>query len=435
MGVHSVNASVMKSGLPTTGEARPEKVDGRRLFMLAVLLLLATRLCLVLSLEVRQWSDLEWYFARAVELLETGRYAERGVSTAFWPVGYPAFLAGVLWLTSPSALAGQLANVALSLTCMVLLHRWCLRHFDDQRVAGAAALLFALYPNQMGYSAGLYSEPLFTALLLALVLLMQPRTSLWRIAAAGFVAGLATLVKAQTMLLAPLLLFVLSLPQLSASGLRSALRQGALGTLVMAATIAPWTYRNWLVLGSPVPVSTNGGMSLLAGNNPAMTTGLGEDFNDRHPIVAAVQFSVADQVDADRRARAAAWGWVRDNPGQFVALMPKKLFRLWALDGESEWLYQAGFASYEKHRLAFRSMRVLNQAYYVALLVGFLFAWRVWFAPRNPAAWPVPIMITFFSALSMIFSGQSRYHSPLMPFIIGYAAWAIFNWHRKGRLA
>ncbi len=397
--------------------------------------MLVSRLTLVLGVGVyvKQWSDPAWYFARAIELVQTGQYAENGVPTAFWPVGYPAFLAGVMQLTSAVPLAGQLANVVLAVVALLLLHRWCLQRFSDERVAGTAALLFALYPNAMGYSVGLYSEPLYIVLLLSVFVLIRPHASVGRMVCAGIILGLATLVKTQTLLLGPFLLLALTMPEVSAAGLRSALGRSLVGIAVMASTIAPWTYRNLVVMGAPIAVSTNGGMSLLAGNNPSMTTGLGYDFNDKDPIVKAVRFSVADQVAADARARAAAWHWIRENPAQFVGLMPKKLFRLWGPDGESEWLFQAGYSQYEDHRLAFRAVRVLNQAYYVLLLLGFALAWRRWLAPNDPTVWAVPLMFVFFSALSMVFSGQSRYHAPLMPFVIAFASWAFCHWAQNGR--
>jgi hypothetical protein len=417
---------------PRTWAAREQ---GSALLWLALAIVLVTRLAAVLGLPVEQSSDMSWYHARALELLDRGSYSENGVPTAYWPVGYPAFLAGVLALGGRSVLVGQLANVALSLLCVVLLYRWSLARFASARVAGVAALLLALYPNHVGYSVGLYSEPLFTAMLLGICLLARPDAGAARIAAAGLLAGLATLVKAQTMLLGPVLLLVLCWGGWSLASLRGAIGRAALATLVMVAVLAPWTYRNAVVMGKAVPVSTNGGMSLLAGNNPAMTTSLGNDYNDDSDLVRSVRFSVADQVAADARAKAAAWQWIRDNPGTFVALMPKKLFRLWASDGESEWVFQSGYKAYETQRLWFRGVRVVNQLFYFALLAGCAWAWWRMRRPEQPAALAVPMMVAFFSLLCMVFSGQSRYHAPLMPFIAAYAAWTWVAWRQRGPAA
>ena len=421
----------MKANLGGGSRGLAVRDDGRALLWIALALLLLTRLTLVLGVPVTQMSDMAWYYGRAVEMLNSGSYSEHGVPTAFWPVGYPAFLAGVLAIGGRSVLAGQVANVALSALCLVLLYKWCVQRFESARVAGVAALLLALYPNHMGYSVGLYSEPLFTALLLGMFLLVQPDAGWARMVAAGVLAGLATLVKAQMLLLGPLLLFLLAWGEWRIAALGPAFARAVLGTLVMAATVAPWTYRNAVVMGAPIPVSTNGGISLLSANNPSMTTGLGYDFRDDDNLVRSARFSVSDQVAADRRAKAAALAWIRENPGTFIALMPKKLFRLWFPDGESEWIFQAGYEFYDAHWVLFRSARVLNQIFYLSVLAAF--AWALWRGPRprGPAEIGVPFMVVFFSLLSMVFSGQSRYHAPLMPFIMGYAGWAWVVWRQR----
>jgi Dolichyl-phosphate-mannose-protein mannosyltransferase len=395
-----------------------------RLLWVAVVVAICARLLVVLALPVTQFSDMAWYYSRAIELLETGRYAERGVPTAYWPVGYPAFLAGVSGLFGRSPLVGQLANVALSVLCVVLLHRWCLVRFGSPRIAGIAALALAVYPNHLGYSVGLYSEPLFTVLLLCIFLLVQPHAGWQRLALAGVLAGIATLVKAQTQLLGPILLFVLAWGGWNRLSLKRALGLAAVGTAFMVLTVAPWTLRNWQVMGAPVPVSTNGGMSLLSANNPSMTTSLRSDFAADDDLVRSARFSIADQVAADARAKELAWDWVQANPERFVGLMPKKLFRLWVPDGESEWVFQAGYVHYDKQRVAFRTVRWVNQVFYLTVLAGFV--WALFQLPRTrgPNEYAVPLMAVFFSLLSMVFSGQSRYHAPLMPFLIGYAAWA-----------
>lgn len=399
----------------------------RILLWAALALMVASRLALILLIDVKPSSDMGWYYARAVGLLETGRYAEGSIPTAYWPVGYPAFLAGVMALAGTSVLVGQLANLALSVACMILLYQLCLRYFDDHRIATIAACLLAVYPNHMGYSLGLYSEPLFTALLLLVWVLTKPDVRLGMLIVVGVAAGLATLVKTQMLLLAPLLIFVLSLRSWTRPAIVHALRQSVLATAVMVATISPWTWRNYVELGAFVPVSTNGGMSLLAGNNPSMTLDLRTDYNDTG-IRELAKFSVADQVAADRRARAAAWAWIQDNPLTFMALVPKKFIRFWLPDGESEWNVQMGFADYEKWKVWFRSARVANQLYYFALLAGFAYGLYHCVRLRDPQTLAVPLAALYFTALSLVFSGQSRYHAPLMPFIVAYAAWALVRW-------
>lgn len=400
--------------------------EAARWLWAALIVAAGLRLLLLWAVPVEQASDAQWYMDRAREMLATGRYAENGVSTAFWPVGYPAFLAGVMAIFGPTALVGQLANAALGVAAVWLVHRWCLLQFGHPRVAGVAALALAVYPNHLGYAVGLYTEPLYTALLLALLVVARSPWGLWRWGLAGLLAGAATLVKSQTLLLAPVLLALLALPAWRLAAAWRLLPALCLALAGMALVVAPWTWRNVVVMGAAVPVSTNGGISLLIANNDSMRWGQAKDYDDTDPVFREVAFSVADQVAADQRARALAREWITTHPDRFVSLMPWKLWRLWAYDGEAEWWFQHGYAGYAESRWIFRTVRGLNQVYYLGLLaLGALGLWAALRRPgcRQPHDWTLPCLLLFFSALCAVFSGQARYHYPVMPLVVAYAAW------------
>jgi Dolichyl-phosphate-mannose-protein mannosyltransferase len=401
-----------------------------RIFWGALALLVVTRL-LLLSLEVAPASDSAWYFNRAIELLSTGRYAEGGIATAYWPVGYPGFLAGAFWLFGPTVFVGSLANLVLSVLTLLLLYKFCLEKFDNVDIANLSVVLLALYPNHMGYAVGLNSEPLYTVLLMSAIAFVTSKSSYPRFATVGVLLGLATLVKTQTMMLGPILLFLLATRTWSFDGVKFALGRTMVGLIFMLLTVAPWTWRNQIVMGAFIPVSTNGGMSLLAGNNASMTTALDHDFNERDPVFRAVSFSVLDQVAADKRARVAAFDWIASNPIQFIALMPKKAFRFWIPDGESEWTFQAGFKGYDHWKLWFRSVRVLNQIFYFLVLGGMAYALLKHCRFKKPTTLVFPLLMLFFTTLSLVFSGQSRYHAPLMPFAIAFASYAFIRFWSK----
>jgi 4-amino-4-deoxy-L-arabinose transferase-like glycosyltransferase len=408
---------------------------------IALTLAALLRLTLLATLDVQQSSDAQWYLDRAWELASTGQYAENGVPTAFWPVGYPAFLAALMALFGHQALVGQVANAVLGVLAVLLVYRFGVQQFGSHRVGAVAALLLAVYPNHLGYAAGLYTEPLYTVLLLALVVVARSRwpaagKGLWRWGPcrwstgrwllAGLLAGAATLVKSQTLMLAPLLLALLALRGWDRPAWRRMVPLWLLAMAGMAAVVTPWTWRNHVVMGAAVPVSTNGGMSLWIANNPNMHVGQRMDYDDRNGVYEAVGFSVADQVAADQRARALARRWIADNPDRFLALMPWKAWRLWAYDGESEWIFQRGYAGYQETWLAFRAARGLNQVYYLLLLAAGLWGlWRVFKAPggQAPRALVLPLLLVFSTALAAVFSGQARYHYALMPFVFAYAAW------------
>ena len=129
------------------------------------------------------------------------------------------------------------------------------------------------------------------------------------------------------------------------------------------------------------------------------------------------------------RERPAAW--IKDNPGRFIMLMPLKVFRLWAPDGEAEWFYQRGSAIYDANYVVFRIVRGANQVFYLGILALALPSmWLLWRrrAALSPWAWTGVVFCLYFTLISMVFSGQSRFHFSLMPFVIGYASWTLARW-------
>jgi hypothetical protein len=102
-----------------------------------------------------------------------------------------------------------------------------------------------------------------------------------------------------------------------------------------------------------------------------------------------------------------------------------------APDGEGEWLYQMGYPAYDKYRWLFRTLRIANQAYYAFLLIGFLLSFMHLSKIRASSNWPYSLfpyfLAAYISAISIVFSGQSRFHFPVMPWIMILVAWLIYD--------
>ena len=411
-------------------------IESPRFVPACIGLFLALRLAILLVGPLSPTTDYLWYFNRAVGLARGQGYNEAGVLTAFWPVGWPATLSLIFRLTGPSVLAGQLADLGFALAGALLTLRLSTLWFTDRalaRIAGRLALLMlAVLPNQIGYVPILSTEIFYQLLLVAGLCLLareRPLASLL----AGLVFGVATLTKAQSLPIAGFVIIWVLLATPASTlpwrpGLARALRQGAVVYLVAVLVVAPWSWRNWQVLHAFIPVSTNGGWTLLTGNNQEANG----DYVPAPGIAAGINHDPADQVAMDRLARARAIDWIAANPGRFVALMPKKFIRLWLPDGEAEWSFQSGYAGYDANQAWFRAVRWLNQGAYLLLLAGSLpTIWRLLRRlPRRAA--PVPAqerpwaqsglaVCVYFTLISMVFSGQSRFHFALMPLLALYA--------------
>jgi hypothetical protein len=383
------------------------------------------RLALIHLVPLEMFSDAEWYLGRAQNIASGFGYSESGIRTAFWPVGYPAFLALTFYLFGPTLLVGQYANLVLSLLSLLLIYLLARKFTRNEYTARISVLLLALYPNYFAYTSLTLSEIYFSFLLLLGVYLFITLRGSWRILSVGIVFGLAALTKPQFVFIPAVLVGMAMLERHRAIGFSQSIVTGLLIYAVMAAILIPWAVRNTLLFGEVVLISTNSGVTLLTGNNPSARGSLSE----HDPMVQARRFSVADQVAADKRAKALAFEWISNNPERFLQLIPLKVFHLWFMDGEAEWGYQAGFKNYEDSAWIFRVTRVLNQVYYFAILLAAILSLRL-LVERHDSLW-MPyftfgyVFAIYLTLITVVFSGQSRFHFPVMPWLMIYAAWTL----------
>ena len=389
-------------------------------------LYMALRIAVLFVSPLEQFADFAWYYGRATELAAGGGYADGGVPTAFWPVGWPGFLGLLFRLTGPSALAGQIANLCFAALVFVLTAKLGSALFRDKRVGNLAVLILTLCPNQIAYVPLLSTEIFFQALLLGSILLLM-RQSIRATLLAGLVLGIATLTKTQTLLIPAFVFGIMFLFQPSRAAFMRLLAHGCVLYIVMLLVVAPWTYRNYVVLHAFVPVSTNGGWTLLTGNNPETDGSVVTD----SVLTRGISHDPVDQVAMDHLATARAVAWIAANPVRFVSILPSKFLHFWLPDGEGEWGYEAGFAGYAAHVVIFRTLRGINQVYYFAILALALpTLWQLIRRRRQLTAWSSVglALCIYFTLISLVFSGQSRYHFCLIPCLAIYAAWTVVRW-------
>lgn len=374
----------------------------------------------LLSLDIAPTSDARWYFLDAQNLAEGKGFSESGMLTAFWPVGWPGFLGGLIHVFGPHVIVGQVANLLLSAASIVLTAALANRLVPGNRGGLLAALIIAVYPNQIAYVPLLTVEVFFQfLLLLGFLLLCDGRNR--ALLMSGLVFGVASLTKSQAILLPSALAMPLLVGHWSKAVLVRWFRILALSGLMMLVVILPWTARNYLIFHQIIPISTNGGFTLLTGNNPSANGG----YTTEDPLVLTLPYGPAKQLDQDRIARERALHWIKENPGRFARLIPLKIVALWAGDGEGEWFYQRGYKQYDRYKILFRAGRLVNQIFYLALWALALVNLGDFIRRRNsvsPWVFSGWWVIGYFTLISIVFSGQSRFHYCLMPFVAIYAA-------------
>ncbi len=383
------------------------------------------RLALIMVLDIKPISDFGWYYERG-RMLATGQgYSVDTVLTAYWPVGYPAFLGLLFWFFGPSVFVAQLANVVLYIGVISLSYIIAKTIFLSELVARLTLCLLALYPNHIAYSAILASEtPFLLLFMLGVWLLLRARNSFQHslMVAAGVVFGLAALIRPPILLL-PMLLLWWCFRELQKP--LQLLRAGVILYLSLALILVPWTIRNIAVFQRIVVVSTNGGINLLIGNNPYATGGYIWNEHVRAPMNG-----IQNEYERNKVATTAAARYIARYPWRTIMLWPKKLRYLYLTDDEGVRFVQAGIqnAGLTTQRLLRWARGIANSYYIVVTLLSvgaLMIEWRGKTDSLRMLGWRI---ILYYTMVYLIFFGDSRFHFQNMPWIMMYAAVTAVAW-------
>ena len=170
---------------------------------LGVALLAASlRLLWVLLMPNGQYSDSVWYDATAAHLAATGEYGPDGPS-AWFPPGYPVFLAGVYKAFGYAQVEGKLANVLLGVGITVLAYLLA-RRLIGPRAALVAGGLVAVWPNLV-FHTGILSSDLLAAFGFLLSLWLATRRDWPSVVLLGVVLGWTVLTRPVSLILLPVI--------------------------------------------------------------------------------------------------------------------------------------------------------------------------------------------------------------------------------------
>ena len=389
----------------------------------------AVRLILVLCTSIEPTSDFLWYYHRAVSLaLGQGYVIADGTPTAFFPVGYPGFLAGVFRLFGISVAAGQMANVVLGSLTVGLFYKLCGVMLRDTwpgktQVQRTAAIIFAFFPSQILYATLLSDSILFQFLLVSGTLLLL-RTGAKNCVWAGLMFGVAALVRPYAILI-PLVVLAARSPIKTWGGvIPKVVGVGMLSLLV----IAPWTARNAWEFDALVFVSNNGGTNLLMGSAPGATG----SYNVA--ALAEIDNLGLSEVDRDRKAKDLALEAIRTQPMRILRLVPAKLAYCFADDAQAlRWNLKGRRTASDYSKTEFALMGASQVYYLTVLLVAGWFAVRGAVRYRRKVSPAGLALVVYIAAIGAVFFGNPRFHFPLTGFFCFYCAVQWNLWRKTGR--
>lgn len=361
----------------------------------------------------------------AMTLLEQHFYGGYAGVSAFRPPGYPFFLAGVYALFGHQYAVVRLLQAVLDALTCALVYGIGARLFN-RRVALLGALGLSVYPLQVYMVGEFYAETVsfFTqaAALYLAVLLVKRRH--WALPlGAGLLMAATVLTRPTATLWIPLmLLWTFLLMPLS---WRERVRDTVLVGIGLALLFGPWTLRNYLVFHEFIPIASLGGVGFWAGNNP-LSDGGGmlpspETWGPGAPEHGWDGWEGLTEYESGQRFMERGLTWIKENPLKFVALVPRKLLRLWS---------PTAFGVQFSRRASPLLTAVVLPPYLLFLglvAAGMVLARRGW---REQA--PLYALILGINALVALTYGATRYGIGMAPCLCLYAAVALdaLFWNR-----
>ncbi len=372
----------------TTSGWNPDKVV-MALFCCA----LATRFSAFIFLPDYKFPDAEAYIEAGIKLFETGDIGNP-LAMPLYPILTYLFGNGLVYL-----------ELAASAFTVWLVYRLTIEISQDYIAATLAGLITAGYPHFIFYSLLGLTETLYLFLVCLAFLLLYRKQFLW-----GSVVIVASILMRPVLdLLAPILLLTFSLV-VHKETIPKALQRVGVYALVYVVLMAPWWVHNNAKYHTFVRLSLGDGIVLYSGNNPMNKSGGGVAYGGPNDDMDLSIFShIRGPIERNNAMKAAAFDFIKENPGRFVELAGKKFVRFWRL-----WPYAP---QYNKPLY----IAVSLMSYGVVLLLSIATLLKTGIANwRNYA--PFLLFAGYLTAIHMVTIGSIRYRLPIEPFLIVMAS-------------
>jgi 4-amino-4-deoxy-L-arabinose transferase-like glycosyltransferase len=354
-----------------------------------------------------------------------------GVPTPVRPPLYPYFLSFIYRVSGHNFFVVRCLQAALSAANCALVYLSGRKIFGE-KIGRLAAAAMVFYPADIAYTGMILTESLFTCLLgLSVFLFVEALDSrrYYLFCACGLALGVTTLCRPTTILF-PVGTFLFMLVREPRDYARVLLRWTLL-TVFFAAAIAPWTFRNYERFGTFLPVASGGSLAFRWTAHMAA----GGTFNDGVALVVKGMQEYCEpntlppgtihpRIMLDRKFSKETREIIKNNFPGYLKLVAGRLPGFWITSHSSafgidrpadEYLAEKDFIP-----LAARALLLLLQATIIILaLAGILMTARNW-------RWTLlPFSMLFYFTGHITFDPCQRYHVPVMPYAMMFAAAAV----------
>lgn len=330
----------------------------------------------------------------------------------FYPPLYAYFIA-VVYALFRTLTAVKWAQVLAGTLLIPAVGRVGDRAFG-RRIGLVAAGIVAFYPELVWFSVHFWSETLFMVFLwwaFERLLVADAGARGGPAAVAGLLWGLATLTRETTLYFAPVAALWLAWGRWRSGGLA----RGALFLAACLLTIAPWSWRNWVVFHAFIPVGTAGSLNLYQGNAPL----------SREEVYARY-YAVQGRIEQHRWAREQGIKAILDR-------QPRWLFEKLRDEMPNYWEADSQAVIHVKRGAYGPVAPWAAVAAAVVVLLPYLVTLGCFVAGIAAASWErlrlLPLLfLLYYNAIHVVSHGYARYRLPSMPVVFLFAAAAWVAW-------
>lgn len=350
---------------------------------------------------------------------------------------WPGIIAAFDVLFGPSNLFVRLFLCLVGSGTCVLVYLFAREVFNKQ-IALLAGILASIYPGLFIYDGWLYSESLYTFLLLAfcytLLLLQQTGKYKWAVAS-GTMLGLFSLTRPNGLLILGLVfLWGIIFVQKKILSWRVVATSIAIICLIVLALVTPWTIRNYQTTHRFVAVATGDGFVLLGAYNDMIfdntpfrglwiRPSLAHPEIVRHYLGCQGECEVRQNSDYERYA----WLWVQSHMSEMPPLLSLHFLAMWTPATPEADLPMNQFPARHSSQIVVGMIQTMSIPIFILAAFGLVVTLR--------RKWRQLLLIYLVIGLTigecLIFYGSSRFRAPIEPMLVillaGGIWWVIFK--------
>ncbi len=361
-----------------------------------------------------------WYYGQEIAAGHGYISAVTGTATAYYPVGFPAILAALYWVTLHTAVPDNLLAVTYGFQVVISVATVWLVFVVGRRlfatvVGLVAAGLFAVWPNVVYQVGGIQVETTFVFLTMAALAIAVDHDwskgppSTRRLLAFGAVLAASVYVRPFSIGLVAGVLLALVTTRI---GWRRSLLAAGVPLAVVALSAVPWTIRNSVRFDALIVSSTNLGDTLCIDRNLDATGGFRWSDHD-----GCVDPGLPEAQRYRGNTRKAI-EFVVDHPGRELLQIYRRGRLMFINDTDGLQAAETLSGTYvltstERTVLS----RIANGYFFAMLALTVVGGWSLRRAPRAQRRIFLSGLVSLL-VIPLFLWGNPRFHFPVLPFFV-----------------